>query len=175
MNNKKMIIGIVAIVCLLTISFFISPKDETAKKENNSLSDDANVILTNAQKESESVKETEKKEFVSINVNDYLNYFNSPDQKLVLIGRPTCQYCEIAEPILHNIAFEYNIDIHYLNIDDFSEEDTTNFYHSDESFSEGFGTPTLLSVGNGGIQDKVDGLTDKAHYIEFLKLNKYIN
>lgn len=171
MKDKKVIIAIIAIAALLMISFFISPKE---KEKDATIPEDANEILTKAQKESEIAKNSEKKDFINIDVNKYLEYFNGTDKKIILIGRPTCHYCEIAEPILHNIAFEYNLDIYYLNIDDFSEEDTANFYHSDESFSEGFGTPTLLVVGNGNIQDKVDGLMDKTHYIEFFKLNKYI-
>ena len=177
MKNNKIIIGIIAVVALLMISFFITPKknNEKQNKENNTnITEDANTILANAQKESTNIKDSEKKDFINIDVNKYLEYFNGTEKKIVLIGRPTCHYCEIAEPILHNVAFEYNLDINYLNIDNFSEEDTANFYHSDESFSEGFGTPTLLIVSEGKIHDKVDGLTDKTHYIEFFKLNDFI-
>ena len=178
MKDKKVIIGISLVIILLIISIFISPKEtsqeEKTPQSNPNMSEDANTILANAQNESTSVKESEKKDFISINVDKYLEYYNGPDKQIVLIGRPTCHYCEIAEPILHNIAFEYNLNINYLNIDEFSEDDTTNFYHSDETFDEGFGTPMLLIIGDNKIQDKIDGLTDRSHYIEFLKLNEYI-
>ena len=162
MKNNKIIIGIIAVVALLMISFFITPKknNEKQNKENNTnITEDANTILANAQKESTNIKDSEKKDFINIDVNKYLEYFNGTEKKIILIGRPTCHYCEIAEPILHNVAFEYNLDINYLNID---------------NFSEGFGTPTLLIVSEGKIHDKVDGLTDKTHYIEFFKLNDFI-
>ena len=45
---------------------------------------------------------------------------------------------------------------------------------SDEFFKEGYGTPILLVVGEGKIIDKVDGLTDSAHYVDFFKRNEFI-
>ena len=58
--------------------------------------------------------------------------------------------------------------------DEFSEEDNQKFMESDEFLGEGVGTPLLMNVGNEKIIDKVDGLTDSAHYIQFFKDNGYI-
>ncbi len=168
MNKKTFgIIGVILIVLLLIISCFIS----TDKKSS---SDDIQTIISNAEKESENVKDNEKKEFIDISIDDYLNKYNSEENSLVLIGRPTCHYCQIAEPILHNVAYKYNIDINYLNTDNFQDGDSQKLVESDSFFTNGFGTPLLLVVGNGSIKDKQDGLTDTNHYIEFLKENEFI-
>ena len=169
--NKKVfgIIGVILIVLLLLISSSVTKDKET------SLSDDIQTIISNAQKESENVKEDEKKDFIEINIDDYLNKYNGEESSLVLIGRPTCHYCQIAEPILHNVAYKYNIDINYLNTDNFQDGDSQKLVESDQFFTNGFGTPLLLVVGNGSIKDKQDGLTDTNHYVNFLKENGFIN
>lgn len=168
--NKKVfgIIGVILIVLLLLISSSVTKDKETSS------SDDIQTIISNAQEESENVKENEQKEFIDISIDDYLNKYNGEESSLVLIGRPTCHYCQIAEPILHNIAYKYNIDINYLNTDNFQDGDGQKLVESDSFFTNGFGTPLLLVVSNGSINDKQDGLTDTNHYIKFLKKNGYI-
>ena len=131
--------------------------------------------MANAQTESDQVKDEEKKDFTDITIDDYLDFYSGDDHKIVLIGRPDCHYCEIAEPILHKIAFENpDITIHYLNMNNLSDEEKMKLQESDEFFNEGLGTPMFLIVGEKSIVDKVDGLTDYEHYIEFLEKNNFI-
>jgi len=164
--NKKIfgIVGVVVIIILLIVSCLLSPKEEL----------DSTDTLANATEEAANVKEDEQKEFTEINVDEYINMYNGEENTLVLVARPTCHYCQIAEPILHNIAYKYNININYLNTDNFQDEDSEKFIESHEYFSEGFGTPMLLIVGNGQIEDMVDGVTDTKNYTEFLKEYKFI-
>lgn len=176
MEDKKylkwILIGVFAI--LIIMSFFVGGQ-ENSKEDASKMSEDANVIIANAQNESDSVKEEETKELPEINMDTYLEYYNGEENKLVLIARPTCHYCQIAEPIIKNIAYENDLDISYLNTDNFEGDDETKLVQSDEFFSEGFGTPLLLVVSEGKIVNKVDGLTDKAHYTEFFKSTGFIN
>lgn len=170
MNKKTFgIIGIVLVVILLLVSCSIK-----SDKEEKS-SDDIQTIINNAQKESRNVKEEEQKEFTEINVDEYLNKYNGEEKSIVLIGRPTCHYCQIAEPIIHNIAYKYDLNIFYLNTDNFQDGDSEKLVNSDSFFSSGFGTPLLLVLSNGSINSKVDGLTDTNHYVEFFKSNGFIN
>ena len=78
----------------------------------------------------------------------------------------------------HEVSYtidKYNIDINYLNTDNFQDEDSQKLINSDSYFSEGFGTPLLLVIGDGSIKDRLDGLSDTKHYIEFLKKNGYVD
>lgn len=169
--NKKIfgIIGIIVVVVLLIIACLINPNSKTE------YSDNPESIIENATNESSEVNENEKKEFIEINIDEYLNKYNGEERTLILVGRPTCHYCQIAEPILHNIAYKYDLNINYLNTDNFEEDGAKRFIESNERFSNGFGTPMLLVVSNGEINDIVDGVTDTRHYIEFLKENNFIN
>ena len=175
-NKIIKIVGIVVlIVGLIVCASLISGNgSEEEKKPTEELSNDAEVILANAQKESSEVKDSEKKEFSQIDVAKYLEYYEGSEPQIILLARPTCSYCQIATPIIQNIMYEYDINVNYLNTDEFTDETQTQFVKSDEFFSSGFGTPVLFIVKDKTIIDKVDGMTDKAHYIEFFKLNGFI-
>lgn len=173
-NNKILVIlGIVLAVILIIICSMVGTDSNNTKTDK--VMEDGQTIVTNAQKESEAVKDEEKKEFTQINVDKYLEYYAGEENKIVLVARPTCHYCQIAEPILQNISFKYNIEINYLNTDEFSDDDQTKFINSDDTFKDGFGTPFLLIVSNNKIVSSVNGLTDEDHYISFFKTNGFIN
>ncbi len=173
MEKKEigLIVGTLLVLCVIIASFTIKPKTN-GNSEN--LSNDMNVIIANAEKESASVTEEEKKEFININVEQYLEYYNGSEKKIVLLARPTCHYCQIAEPIIQKVAKEYDLDIYYLNTDEFTEDDQQTFVNSDEKFKTGFGTPFLMILKDGGITDSVDGLTDYAHYVYLFRKNSII-
>lgn len=173
-NNKILVIlGIVLAVILIIICSMVGTDSNNTKTDK--VMEDGQTIVTNAQKESEAVKDEEKKEFTQINVDKYLEYYAGEENKIILVARPTCHYCQIAEPILQNISFKYNIEINYLNTDEFSDDDQTKFVNSDDTFKDGFGTPFLLIVSNNKIVSSVNGLTDEDHYISFFKTNGFIN
>lgn len=174
-NNKIWVIGIVALsVILLIVSFCIGENDEGNGKDEENYSEDVQRIIKNAQAESAAVRDDEKGEFAYINVDEYLNLYAADSKTLVLLARPTCGYCEVAEPIIRNIIFVYNLDIKYLNTDEFTEDTQRQFVNSNERFKTGYGTPLLMLVGNNSIIDIVDGLTDNAGYMEFLQKNEII-
>ncbi len=161
-------LGIIAI--LIVISFFIGEKDT----KKSSLSNDIDQILENAEKESSAIKEEEMKDFENIDIDKYLEYYEGSENKIIFIGRPTCPFCEVAAPIVKKINKDYNLNIYYLNTDDFVDDDETRFVQSDEFLNDGYGTPLLFIVSNGTIVDKVDGLTDTNHYLNFLETNNII-
>ncbi len=173
MNNKGKYFGLL-LVGIVIILIIIASFAGTNKKESTSNSEDVNAILTNAQEESKKVTADEQKELSEINVDTYLEYYNGEENKLVLLARPTCGYCQIAEPLIKKIAKDYDLEIVYLNTDNFQGEDQQKLMNSDEFFKEGFGTPLLLCVGQNKIIDKVDGLTDTNHYIAFFQKNGFI-
>lgn len=170
--KKWKIIGIIAVaLVIIVLSFAVGDQKtgETTTTTNTTLSNDPDTIMKNAQSESASVKASEKKEPNQIDVPDYLELKAGSEAKIILLARPTCGYCQIAEPILYNIAYEYDLEINYLNSDNFTEDDEVDFIKSDELFSKGYGTPYLFIVKDDAVLDSIEGMTDRAHYIEFFK------
>ena len=171
MDKKKtgIIIGVVVLIGLLIVSCLIPPKGKTEE-----LSNDGEVIYANAVSESNSITNEERKPYSSITIDDYLEKYRGTKESIILIGRDTCQYCMIAEPILQKLANDYDLEIYYLNTDYFSEDDINTLANSNEYFNNGFGTPLLMIVKDETIVDTVDGLVDTAHYKLFLRNNGMI-
>ena len=167
------VIGIGVAGILIVICCFVGEKE--SNKETFKLTDDVNQILTNAQKESSQINDEDEKDFESIDIDKYLEYYNGSEEKIIFIGRPTCSYCQVAEPIVKKINKDYDLTIYYLNTDDFVGDDEATFVTSDEFLKDGYGTPMLFIVSNGSIVDKVDGLSDTAHYLDFFKKNNFIS
>lgn len=167
-KNNFVIIGVIALILLILISFTIGNNGE---KE---LSRESQNIVDQATKEVERLKVEDKKDLTTITADEYLEYYNGDTPTLILLSKPTCEYCLLAEPILEYIAYRYDLDIKYINIEGISAEDQYKIAESDERYSEGFGTPNLLVVGGGKTIDVVDGLDVLDQYVEFLKKNNFI-
>lgn len=168
-KNIFIVIGVL-IVCL--ISFLVTPNngnDSTSNENNVNLESGSGSVIDNAQQDSSNVKDNEKKKLTVINVDTYLDLYNGEERAIVFIGRPTCGYCELAQPIVENIAYENDLEVKYLNTDEFVGDDEDKFMSSDDAFSNGFGTPLLVVISNGEISGKLEGLVDKKSYLKFFK------
>ncbi len=166
-NNKKLFLGIgigVLVTLLLGATMFIGSNDDPGTS-----STDPNAIVANAQKESAEITKEQMKELEEINMTQYLDYYNGSELKVVLVARPTCSYCQVAEPIIRKIAKDYDLNIYYLNTDNFQDDDQAKFVNHNEMFNEGYGTPILLAVSNGEIVSNFEGLSDTSYYIQFFK------
>lgn len=168
MKKYKSLIIIAIIVALLIGLLFIFKNDDS---ESNFISNDPEVILENAKEEAEnSKKRTDLKEMTEITVNEYVNYYNSQETTAVLFTDKICDNCELAEYILKEIMTDKNIDIKIIYIDKIEENDNKKLIELNEFF-EYYGTPVLTLTGKNTIINRVDGLTDKAHYLKFFEDN----
>lgn len=172
-NQKIIIVSLIIVLAVLLIASSFIGSDNKENK-SNVLSNDPNQIMKNVQTESNNINQAERKKSTEINTDTYLEYLKGTENKLILVARPTCSACQLAYPIVENVAYKYNLEIFYLNTDNFGGEDEANFVRSNEMFSEGFGTPMLLAVSNNKIVDYIDGVTDTAHYEDFLKKHNFI-
>lgn len=177
MDNKMDTIKNVVIVILVLIivcgGMFLVPT-KFSKNGDNTVSNSDNNIEEKAIEESNNVLDSEKKTLNEITLSQYLDLYNSSTDNIVLIARPTCYYCQIAEPIIQNVAYKYDLTINYLNTDNLSDEDQASLVRSDDYF-ENFGTPSVLIVGNGEIKNKLEGLTLTDYYIDFFRQNGFID
>ena len=173
-KNQFLKIGgvILLIVILCLICFFASSSKATPYSGllGEETTEEGNEILQQAIKDAGEVSDEERTAPKEISVEDYLQLYDQEEKdSLVLVSKPSCEYCKIATPILEHIIYEKKIEINYINPDNFSEEESATFISSDSYFSEGYGTPLLLVVGNHSIKDKIEGLIDENSYLEFMK------
>lgn len=186
-KKKKIVFGLliaVGVILLCALCYFASSattkqsgdsyKESGTKTQSTSGTSDANDMTARAQEESANVSEDEKKDFNDIDIDTYLDLYEGDEKSVVLFSRPTCGYCQIAEPILHNIAYKYDLTINHVNTDEMSSDDSNKLVKSDDYFSDGFGTPLLVVVSKGKIVDVVSGLVDTASYVNFFSDNGFI-
>ena len=188
-RNKKIVTGIViavGVILVCALCYFASSAVSAKAGDNYSESDtnsnnsatsgsSASDMTSRAQQESAKVPDDEKKDFNDIDIDEYLDLYDGSKNSIVLFSRPTCGYCQIAEPILHHIAYQYKLTINHVNTDEMSSDDETKLVESDDYFSDGFGTPLLVVVSNGEIVDMVSGLVDTDSYVSFFTDNGFID
>ena len=181
-KNKKIVIGIaiaVGVVLLCALCYFassaVSSKAGDSYSENldTTTSSDVENMTTRAQEESANVSEDEKKDFKDIDVDEYVDLYEDSKNSVVLFASPSCGYCQVAEPILHHIAYQYDLTIYHVDVSALSADESEELADSNDYFSQ-LGTPALLVVSNGEIVDSVDGLVDTDSYVDFLKDNGFI-
>ena len=112
--------------------------------------------------------ETGLKEHTKINVTEYLNFYKESGTHVVFIGRPTCPHSAYEDPILKEIAAEYDITIYYLNTDD-NQKDLGKLGESDPAFSEGIATPTIVIFKDKKVAKVYEGRREKEEVVEILK------
>lgn len=187
-RNKKIVTGIVVavgVILVCALCYFASSAVSAKAGDNYSESDNSNSSTTSsssasdmtsrAQEESANVPDDEQKDFNDIDIDEYLDLYDGSEDSIVLFSRPTCGFCQIAEPILHHIAYQYKLTINHVNTDEMSSDDETKLVESDDYFSDGFGTPLLVVVSNGEIVDMVSGLVDTENYVKFFTKHGFID
>lgn len=162
---KTAIIVILVLVIVIGGSFVISMVGN----------DSVNAKRTNANHESnfqqEEIPESEQADLTMITIDDYLSLKKGSELSIIYIARPTCGYCQQEEPIVKNLVYLHQLKVNYLNTDTLDEDGFNALTGSDEFFSSGFGTPTIILVKDDAIQDSARGYHTKDELIEFFQKN----
>ena len=98
----------------------------------------------------------------------------SLDGYFVYIGRPTCQYCRIFEPILQETLEDLEITMYYFQ--------TAKARYDDEQTMLALlaplnieGIPIIVYLVNGSVVDYIIGVHTQAEITAFLEINNKIN
>ncbi len=165
MKNKTTVSIVIGLVLFFFVIFLVG-------REKNNIAE-ADDLLAKARSEAKAVSESSKKEFNKISVDDYLNLYNGNKDVLIFVGSSSCNYCQIAEPIVQNIMFIQDIEINYISTDEFTEESEEKFMSSNDQLNS-FSTPLIMVVSNGKIKDSLSELTDSTGYFKFFVKNGFI-
>lgn len=114
--------------------------------------------------------------FNEITYSNYLEKIDSNEPFLVVIVKDGCGYCEMYEPILKEVADEYNLPINYINLTNLSEEEYNNLAQSNAYLKKNqWGTPTTLFMLGDSVIDSIGGYADKDKFVDFVKENFVVN
>ena len=114
--------------------------------------------------------------FNEITYSNYLEKIDSNEPFLVVIVKDGCGYCEMYEPILKEVADEYNLPINYINLTNLSEEEYNDLAQSNAYLKKNqWGTPTTLFMLGVSVIDSIGGYVDKDKFVDFVKENFVVN
>ena len=110
--------------------------------------------------------------FNEITYSNYLEKIDSNEPFLVVIVKDGCGYCEMYEPILKEVADEYNLPINYINLTNLSEEEYNDLAQSNAYLKKNqWGTPTTLFMVGDKVIDSIGQYVDKDTFVSFVKEN----
>lgn len=113
-----------------------------------------------------------KKQLIELTYTELVNKINNKDSFVLCISRTTCSHCYDYKPKLNEVAKEYKINIFYIDVDKYNEEDFSNLISFDGS------TPTTIFIKNGEektTSNRINGDVSKSKIISKLKSNDFIN
>ena len=108
---------------------------------------------------------------IELNYNDVKEKLKNKENFVLCISRTSCSHCFDYKPKLEEVAKENNIDIYYIDIDKYDEEEFSNLISFDGS------TPTTIFIKNGDektTSSRINGDVSKSKIIEKLKSNGFI-
>ncbi|MDD3341799.1 MAG: thioredoxin family protein [Bacilli bacterium] len=100
--------------------------------------------------------------------------FASKENKLVLLGRPTCSYCNLLKPVLDSFAKKYNFSYEYVNTDETGNAKLDTILGKFDIDSNSFGTPYMAVVKDGKKVAEQQGYVEENKLFTFLQDNGFI-
>ena len=93
MNKTRMtfivILAVMVVLAAVAIIFSVTKDSRSANK-----------LIDDSSKQADEIDSKHMRDFKIIDVDKYLELYNSDKVSVVVIGRTGCEYCSIAEPIL---------------------------------------------------------------------------
>jgi len=111
------------------------------------------------------------------NSKKYLETFNSiietGERKLILIGKESCPYCQMFQPLLDYMKEEYVFDYLYIDTTKITTKGLNQVIEKLEIDPDDFGTPHLSLVDGGKVVADIPGYVDEKKLLEFLVKYEY--
>ncbi len=121
----------------------------------------------------EEIPEDEQGEYQLIGLDEYVSLKEGSELSIIYVARPTCGWCQQEGPFLRNVIYKYDAKVNYLNTDNLTKDEHSEFTKSlaedDSYFEKGYGTPLILLVQDGKIVDKLPGYHEQDDIISFFK------
>ena len=119
-------------------------------------------------------KLTHKSRLYELTYNEVMKKIENEETFILCISRTTCSHCHDFKPKLEAITIKYDLDIYYIDIDLYSEEEQKEFA-SRLSFDGS--TPTTLFLTNGKettTSNRINGDVSTKNIVSKLKKNGFI-
>ncbi len=110
--------------------------------------------------------------FNEITYDEYEKHIENDDAFLVVVVQTGCTHCQNFEPIVEQVAGEYQIPILKLNITNLEENDYYALKDSNRYLkTKKWGTPTTLLMKGSTVVDSIGGEETYEEFVKFIKEN----
>ena len=111
------------------------------------------------------------------NTKKYLETFNSiiesGEKKIILLGKESCPYCQMFQPLLDYMKEEYSFDYLYIDTTKITAKGLNGVIETLNIDPDDFGTPHLSLVEGGKVVDDIPGYVDEKQLLSFLVKYEY--
>lgn len=108
-------------------------------------------------------------------LSEFYEAFNGSENKLVMIGRDDCSWCQLFKPSLDFMHDNYGLEYLYVNTNELTSSNFSKLLKDINVKESEFGTPLTIVVKNGEVVDSLNGYTDEVDLLEFLKKYNFIS
>lgn len=133
-----------------------------------------NIIITINNKPTKDIKnDYDTSSFTNIKIENIEEYVSDEEYKLVMIGKPSCEYSIKMLPIVKKVQEEYNIDILYVDHRTINEKNSESLlkYDDETSFISKYinTTPFIIIFKENKMLDTWVGYNDYSTFVKFLE------
>ena len=120
-------------------------------------------------------KAISKGDLVELTYDEFTEKIDNEESFVLCVSRTTCSHCATYKPKLENVAKDYGIDLYYIDIDKYSDEEQEEFVKV-INFNDT--TPTTVFLKNGKettASNRINGDVSTNRIIDKLKSNDFID
>lgn len=107
-------------------------------------------------------------------LKDFYSAFNGSEEKLVMIGRDNCSWCQLFKPSLDSMHDKFGLEFLYVNTNELTSSVFSKLLKDIGVNEDEFGTPLTIVVKEGQIVDTLNGYVDEVELLKFLKEHKFV-
>jgi len=113
---------------------------------------------------------------IDIEYSEYEDMIEDEEAFVVMIVNDGCSYCEAFEPIMTEVADEYQIPVYSINLANLDSNEYQSLSKSNTYLKRNkWGTPTTLVMKGNTVVDALGGYTAKESLISFFEENIVLN
>ena len=120
-------------------------------------------------------KAISKGNLVELTYDEFTEKIDNEESFVLCISLTTCSHCATYKPKLESVAKDYGIDLYYIDIDKYSDEEQEEFVKV-INFNDT--TPTTVFLKNGKettASNRINGDVSTSRIIDKLKSNDFID
>ena len=107
-------------------------------------------------------------------LDEFYTAFNGSEEKLVMIGRDNCSWCQLFKPNLDFMRESYGFDYIYINTNELTSGSLNKLLNSVGVDRNEFGTPLTVVVKDSTVVDSLNGYKLMMNYVDYSAYKKIL-